>query len=393
MNAYSQTEKEITGYADAMAALKHPDLEQGLYDDGRLVMEDALITLHGEAHSQRRIAEFGVFNKAFFRHYESDVFPRTFKPILQHYLELGHADLVELGYRVTMNLTADFAGIDREDTIEETETLLDLVKTFSSGATLVHSTADREVINARVRAAMETFDSRFLKPSIERRQTLIAEGRELPNDVLSKLLSNSALALTDEVLRREIAFYLQAGAHSTANSTVHALHEILTWCKNRPERRRALASTGFVQRAVHESLRLHPASPVAWRKARCNLTVAGRALTEGERLVINLQAANRDPDVFGDDTDIFNPDRSLPGNVWPYGLSFGYGVHACLGKSLDGGVVPKPDAEHHQQYGIVTLLVDALLKAGAAWIEDNPPQVDVTTSRNNWGYYPVGFAA
>ena len=384
------TELEISDYAGAMAALKNPALAQALYDEGRVVMEDALITLHGDAHTKRRITEFGVFNRAFFRTYESEIFPRTLNPILEHYLKLGRADLVELGYRLTMNLTADFAGIDREDSVEETEALLDLVKIFSSGATLVHSTENRAEIEARVNSAMVSFEERFLTPSIDRRKSLIAEKKSLPNDVLSTLLEQDDL-LPPDILRREMAFYLQAGAHSTANSTTHAIHEILTWCNGSPERRARFRDKRMVQRAVHESLRLHPASPVAWRKPMERTCVEDKQLDTDDRIVINLQAANRDVSVFGEDADTFNPQRALPGNVWPYGLSFGYGVHACLGKSLDGGVVPKEGAVSHEQFGIVTLLVHTLLEHDANWIPEDLPRPDERTSRANWGYYPVSL--
>ena len=384
------SELEIIDYAGAMAALKNPTLAQALYDDGRVVMQDALITLHGEEHTQRRITEFGVFNRAFFRTYESEIFPRTLTPILQHYLDLGRADLVELGYRLTMNLTADFAGIDRLDSIEETEALLDLVKIFSSGATLVHSTENREDVEARVNEAMVTFEQHFLAPSIDRRRTLIAQNKTPPNDVLTKLLQQDQ-RLPDDILRREIAFYLQAGAHSTANSTTHAIHELLSWIDGKPERRRLFHDKRMVQKAVHESLRLHPASPVAWRKPTSSVQLSDRTWDVNDRIVINLHAANRDRSVFGEDADLFNPDRTLPGNVWPYGLSFGYGVHACLGKSLDGGVVPKAGANNHEQFGIVTLLVHTLLEHQAEWIPDDPPRTDDRTSRANWGYYPVSL--
>ena len=38
-----------------------------------------------------------------------------------------------------------------------------------------------------------------------------------------------------------------------------------------------------------------------------------------------------DAGVFGADADVFDPFRELPAGVWPWGLSFGYGTHACLG--------------------------------------------------------------
>ena len=55
---------------------------QALYDAGYTVMGDVLLTLHGEAHSRRRMVEFSVFGRGFFRHYESVVFPATLAPVL-----------------------------------------------------------------------------------------------------------------------------------------------------------------------------------------------------------------------------------------------------------------------------------------------------------------------
>ena len=395
---------EIASYAGAMEALRHPDLMQGLYDAGMSVMADALITLHGEAHSQRRVVEFGVFGRGFFREYERGVFANILQPALAPCRAAGRADLVELGYRVTMNLTADFAGIDRPTgDADETNRLLSLVKTFSEGATLVHSTRDPAEVNREVAGAMARFDEQFFRPSRARRQALVdrvAAGElppdALPRDVLTTLLNNThRVQLSDAALRREIAFFLQAGAHSTANSTTHAVHEIFTWLDAHPDQRqRLLDEPLFLQRCVHESLRLHPASPVAWRKAAADLTLADQAVADGGQVVINLHAANRDPSVFGASADAFDPARALPPNVWPFGLTFGYGTHACLGRDLDGGVVPKAnaDADNHQ-LGVVPLFVQALLRAGAVPLADDPPVPDANTQRNNWGRYPIRLAA
>ena len=96
--------------------------------------------------------------------------------------------------------------------------------------------------------------------------------------------------------------------------------------------------------------------------------------------------------VFGDDAQTFNPERALPTNVWPFGLTFGYGTHACLGRDLDGGVVPKANADPTtHQLGVVTLFAQALLRAGAAPITDDPPVADANTVRSNWGRYPISL--
>ena len=393
----------VSDYQDAQDALRNGDLGQALYEQGGVVMDDTLISLHGKAHHQRRVTEFAVFGRGFFRHYEKEVFPPTLDRTLKPYLDAGRADLVEFGYRVTMNLTADFAGVDRpQQTVEETERLLRLVKCFSEGATLVHSTRNPEEVRAEVRAALDEFEDTFLTPSRARRLALVEaveEGRleetHLPRDVMTILLRNrKRLALPPDVFRREVAFYLQAGAHSTANSTTHAMHEILTWCEADPERRDRLESdVTFLQRCVHESLRLHPASPVAWRKALSPATLRSHGnLDQGDHVVIDLSAANRDPAVFGDDADTFNPHRELEPSTWPFGLTFGYGAHACMGRDLDGGVVPRAGAPvEKRQLGIVALLVNELLQNGARKDPEHPPVADTNTERTNWAQYPILF--
>ena len=200
---------------DALAALRNEHLAQSLYDEGAVIMADTLLTLHGDAHRQRRLLEFRVFRRSFFRYYETEVFPRALQEVLGPVVAGGSCDLVDFGYRITMNLTADFAGIDRpEKTAAETAALLRLVMTFSEGATLVHSTRDKEEVCREVRAALTELDVRFLQPSIARRQALLAQlergdisEEELPRDVLTVLLRNEdRLELPPEVLRREIAF-------------------------------------------------------------------------------------------------------------------------------------------------------------------------------------------
>lgn len=388
---------------DALAALKNEHLAQSLYDEGKVIMEDTLLTLHGEAHRTRRMLEFRVFRRSFFRWYETDVFPRALAEVLGPTVARGRCDLIDFGYQITMNLTADFAGVDRPArTPEETAALLALVMTFSEGATLVHSTRNKDEVRAEVRAALVEFDRKFLQPSIARREALIAQHARgeidedaLPRDVLTVLLRNEdRLELPPDLLRREIAFYLQAGSHSTANSTVHALHNIFLWMQSHPEdRTRILTDTLFLQRCVHESFRLHPASPVAWRKPLCPVHLSnGASAGVDDRVEIDLWTANRSKDVFGEDADVFNPHRSVAAGNEPFGLTFGTGVHTCMGRDLDGGLVPKGNVDPEQHaYGIVTMLVKALLDAGAAPDPADPPQMATYTARPNWGRYPVRF--
>ncbi len=393
----------VTGMDAISAGLRHPGLKQALYDEGAVIMDGTLLTLHGEAHRRRRVLEFRVFRKDFFHWYERTVFPATLRASMAGDIAAGRSELVDLGYRVTMNLTADFAGIDRPDqTQEETESLLRLVAVFSEGATIIHSTRPKDVVRDEVRAAIADFEPRFLAPSVARRRALLARldageitEDDLPRDVLTVILQKGDPdEFTPDMLTREIAFYLQAGAHSTANSTIHAFHDIYSWAEAEPARWTRLRDDPvFFQRCVHESLRLHPASPVAWRTATCpmDLPEAG-SVAEGDTVEFRLAEANRDRALFGDDADIFNPERQVAPPTLPFGHTFGTGVHTCLGRDLDGGVVPRGavDPETHQ-YGTITLFLRDLFARGARQTPDDPPRLATHTARKNWGHYPIVF--
>lgn len=391
----------ISGFEACSETLADKQLAQSLYDEGAVIMADVLLVLHGAAHRARRGLELRVFRRDFSRYYEQLVFPTTLAQTIAPYQRQGHADLLALGYAVTLNLSADFAGIDRpRRSAAETADLLRLVMVFSEGATLVHSTRDKDVVRAEVRAALAEFDLHFYQPSLSRRRGLLArfaareiEEDALPRDVLTVLLQNEdRVELSADLMMREIAFYLQAGSHSTANATTHAFHDLTAWCAAHPADAARIASDPlFLQRCVHESLRLHPASPVAWRRPVCPLSLAGGASADTtDRVVIDLAAANRDTGVFGADAGDFNPHRALPEGVPPWGLSFGVGVHTCLGRDLDGGLLPRADTDPaSHQYGIVPLLVAGLLERGARPDPAKPATRADHTERPNWGCYPI----
>lgn len=396
---------EVVGYNECAATLKASELRQSLYDAASLMMGRTLVNLHGAEHRARRIEESKVFRKDFFFQYEQTVLPQTMAETIAPYAEAGKADLVDLGYRIMMNLTVDFAGIDRpERSAEATGDLLRLLKVFSLAPSLGQRQSNDEVnaIEAQIRAAMAEFDDRYLAPSIARRRALIAQVRagevdedDLPRDVLTTLLeSEDKLGLTSHELLQEGIFLTLAGAHTSIHSLTHAMHEILTWAAANPDQAHRLKTNPFfVQRCVYESLRMHPSSPVAKRVSGCpmHLETTGD-LAAGDQVVINLRAANRDPEMFGEDADRFDPDRAIPAGQFGYGLSMGLGMHACLGRNLAVGVPPKPGtdpATHH--YGTVPLIVHALLDRNVRQDPDATAVKDETITRITWAYYPILF--
>ncbi|MGZ8999012.1 MAG: cytochrome P450, partial [Allosphingosinicella sp.] len=375
-----------------------------LYDEAGTLLGSAVINLHGEAHRARRGEELKIFRKDFFQYYEKNVLARELDDTLSPYVASGEADMVDLGYRLMLNLTADFAGVDRPGRSREaTEDLCGLLRTFTLAPVLDQSTlGDTSALKARLAAGIHAFDRRFLTPSIDRRLGIIAavaEGREpetaLPRDVLTILLqAREKLGMGHSELLQEIIFFLLAGSHTSVHALTHVLGEMFEWFEAHPEDRvRAASDPLFIQRCVHESLRLYPSSPIAKRRPDCPMNIAPIGeVGKDDDIVIHLDQANRDVDAFGADAKNFCPHRAVVAGISPYGLSMGMGMHSCLGLNLAVGVVPKPGSDpatHH--YGTVPMIVSALIAAGVRPHPEQVPLRDSTTTRATWARFPVAF--
>lgn len=390
----------VSTFDAAKDVYRQPDLRQGLYDEGP-VMSDVLVNLHGDEHKQRRRVENRIFRRETFVHYERELFPAVTQRTVAPYVAAGGVDLVHLGHELMLNLASLTAGVDRpEQTAEETERLFDYMQWFIKGATLHHSTEDHAQLSARIETALDEWDVEFLAPSVARRRALfeaVAAGElsedELPKDVLTTLLRHHGdLELPYPVLRREIAFMLLAAAHTSATAFVRSVDHILGWTTAHPQDAQKVTTDPlFVQRCVHETVRLNPSSPISARWALAPVTLRdGTQVPTGSRVVVDLQAVNRDPGVFGEGADAFDPYRATPAGVAPFGLSFATGMHVCIGQDLAAGVVPRPGAEPEGHlFGLVTGAVQYLFTVGVRRDPSHPPVPDAGTARPYWGSYPA----
>ncbi len=394
----------ITSQEEALQAYRSKDLRQALYDAGEVVMGDVLVNLHGDDHRARRRLENRLFRKDTHTYYEKTLFPAIIDATLAPYVADDHAELVSLSHQMMMNLAALTAGVDRpQGTPEETFHLYSYLMTFIEGATLAHYTGDKEAKRAEVVDALARFDTEFLMPSIHRRRLAVAavdageiDESDLPRDVLTVLIRNQDnLELPSDVVLRETAFFLLAGAHTSATAYVRTAHNIFLWLSDHPEDEELIhADTRFVQRCMHETIRLQPSSPVGMRWALNDVILpSGRAFPSGSKVVIDLLSVNRDTEVWGSDAAEFNPRRPIPNGLMPWGLSFGSGMHACIGQDLAGGVLCEnqaPDTTEHL-YGLVPVAVQALFDRGARPDPEDPPFIDPSNVRQYWGTYSVRF--
>ena len=393
----------LASWSQVREAFRSKELRQAGYSEGAVVMSDTLLDLHGKAHRERRRVENRLFRREIFSYWEHEVLGRTIDITLNPFVEAKQGDLSVIGYRCAMNLTATIAGIDQDPSdAKQTETLYGIVKKFSEGATLLHSKRNKDQVRQEVKEAMDQFAKDFFDPSRETRERLIEESingainqDDLPKDVLTTLLVNrEQLGLTDQIIFREICFYLQAGAHSTANAFTHTVDDILNWGQQYPEDlNKAREDLSFVQRCMHESLRLNPASPVALRRPLRDMELSdGTLLSEGTEVTLDLMLANRDNEIFGESSGTYDPYREVPEGIPRWGMSFGAGMHACVGAELDGGLEIDPDRpESEALFGTVAIMAHALLSAGGRRDPNNPPQHDPNSERKHFSTYPVIF--
>ena len=88
-----------------------------------------------------------------------------------------------------------------------------------------------------------------------------------------------------------------------------------------------------------------------FRRALADCEVNGFAVRQRENVVVLLGAANRDPDVFED------PDRLDVGRNDRAHLSFGRGIHHCLGAPLarlEDRIVLEALLERFSQIGLLS---------------------------------------
>ncbi len=98
--------------------------------------------------------------------------------------------------------------------------------------------------------------------------------------------------------------------------------------KHPGHRQQLVDDPGIIPSAVEELLRWETPVPNVPRQARSECPVAGHSIPEGSFVLVNVGAANVDPAEYPDAMDV-RFDRDVNRH-----LTFGGGVHRCLGSHL-----------------------------------------------------------
>jgi cytochrome P450 len=158
---------------------------------------------------------------------------------------------------------------------------------------------------------------------------MIARRRhDLTDDLLSELIraEDDGDRLTSEELRMLAASLLMAGTDTTRNQLAASIQVLC----DHPDQWAVLHDhPELAMRAVEESMRHSPAVCGTPRTVNADIEFGGYSFPRGTFILVNTFAANRDPDVY-DDADRFDITREGA----PAILTFGGGVHYCLGANL-----------------------------------------------------------
>ncbi|KAH6951445.1 cytochrome P450 [Fusarium avenaceum] len=98
----------------------------------------------------------------------------------------------------------------------------------------------------------------------------------------------------------------------------------------------------YLQAVIKEALRMHPATGLPLERVvpEGGATISGRFFPEGTIVGINSWVAHRNTRVFGEDANVFNPDRWLVEDserisiMNRYYMPFGLGSRTCIGRHV-----------------------------------------------------------
>jgi cytochrome P450 len=156
---------------------------------------------------------------------------------------------------------------------------------------------------------------------------------EHPSDDLMTSLLNAEFedeaGETRRLTRQEVLTYtavLAGAGNETTGRLIGWLAKVLA---EHPDQRRAVVEDrSLIPQVIDETLRFEPTGHAIARYVMADVEVHGTTIPAGRPILLLLAAANRDPRRYAD-PDVYDVRRQGIQH-----LTFGYGLHFCLGASL-----------------------------------------------------------
>ncbi len=271
------------------------------------VMGRTLLQMDEPLHRVHRMLVSPAFRSRILERWETELVRSVVDDLIDRVAGRGRADLVRaLTFNFPVQVIARILGLPRAEYPRFQRWTVELISVVANW--------DRGTAASRNLRA-------YLLDFVEQRRA--APGDDLISDLVVAEIDGKRL--DDEDILAFLRLLLPAGVETTYRATGNLLFGLLS----APDQLEAvIAERSLHAQAFEEALRWEPPVTVIMRRALADTEIGGEEIAAGTDVGLFLGAANRDDRRYADPDrfDIFRDPRQH--------VSFGFGVHMCLGMHL-----------------------------------------------------------
>jgi cytochrome P450 len=274
----------------------------------------SLLCLEGDAHHRLRSLCAKAFTPRTVARLH-DTMVDVMDDLVDHVADQGRCDVVaDLARPYPVPIICALLGAPREDWQQFSSWADDIFQAFSFSA-------DIHALQPAVMRAWRELDD-YVDDMVAQRRHSLSE------DLLSDLIraEDDGDRLDAAELRMLAGGLLLAGTDTTRNQVAASVQVL---CEHPDQWELLRDNPDLAMHAVEETMRHSPIAGGAIRLVVDDVELEGYLIPAGTMVLVNTFAANRDPSVYDD------PDRvDITREGAPAILTFGGGVHYCLGANL-----------------------------------------------------------
>ena len=266
-------------------------------------------------HTRMRDLVSGTFT---FRHAEGlrNRIQQIVDSLLSEVEARGEMDLVDdFAHPLPATVICEILGVPMENRAQFRSWIEDITEFIGGlGASYLKRTADK------AEESRKELTHLFRELTLQRR-------REPREDLITALaaVEGEEGGLSEQELLGLCVFLFAAGHETTVSLIANAMVSLF---QNPGELERLRSDPSLMKTAVEEFLRYEPPIQIDTRLMVEDVELRGRTIRKGDAVMLVRAAANRDPEQFPD------PDRLDIGRQNNTHLTFGQGIHTCLGAPL-----------------------------------------------------------